>query len=878
MPRRPPLTPMLRHYLEVKAEHPDTLLLYRMGDFYELFFEDAERAAPVLEIALTARQKGTESEAAMCGIPYRALEPYLGKLVRAGFKVAICDQMEEASQAQGLVKREVTRIVTPGTVSEPALLDGSVDNLLCALSWSNGTGAGAFLDVSTGKLLVHRWASADEAVQALTLLRPREVLFEAGEIPAEVALWIESEDICRTPLSAEQRLSPRYADRLLEDQFSTSTLRGFGLRPGESAIQATATAVSYARETQHSDLEHVRDLQLHEERACMIVDPTTVRNLDLFRNQRDGGSKATLLALMDRTQTSMGGRAIRNWLLRPLVDRRAIVARHDAVEELREDSEWRQRLRRCLSRIADLERLLSRAVLQSLTPREAAALRDSLCELPALVALLKSSKSEILATAAGLDLAPELCMVLQQALEREPATSLRQGGVIAAGVNPELDQCRSLVQDSKRHILALEARERESTGISKLKIGFNRVFGYYIEVSKSHSERVPEHYVRKQTLSHAERFVTPEIKDLEEQILGAEERQHQLELEEFDRLVAQIAAETTRLQALASFLAQIDVLASFAEVASLYFYCRPRMEEAGEALVIRAGRHPVVERSRQADFVPNDCRLDLEHSQIIVLTGPNMGGKSTYLRQVALTVLMAQAGSFVAAEEAQLGLVDRIFTRVGASDDLARGESTFMVEMIETANILRYATSESLVLLDEVGRGTSTFDGLSLAWAIVEYLHQGRQRPKTLFATHYHELTELAVILSGVVNFTLAVKEWDEHIVFLRRVVPGSADKSYGLHVARLAGLPHDVLQRAAEVLRNLEKQEYDLRGRPRLAEGETAPPVKGPDQLALFTPPQELVTALLREVDPDQLTPLAALNLLTSLKERLQGSGDGDK
>jgi DNA mismatch repair protein MutS len=670
-------------------------------------------------------------------------------------------------------------------------------------------------------------------------------------------------------LAPEEQLTGRRARQILEDQFSSS-LRGFGLEKGEPAIRASATALSYARETQRSELGHVREIFIHDPHRVMTVDETTVRNLDLLRNQSDGTTRTTLLGLLDRTQTSMGGRLLRQWMLRPLLDLQAIQARHDAVEELVDREDRRLDLRAQLATIADLERLLSRAVLGSLSPREASALLDSLAACPQLLSSLSACRSDLLAAAASIDPAEDLAAVLQATLQEEPAVSLKAGGVIAEGVNPELDECRSLARDSKQHILALEAEEREKTGISSLKIGFNRVFGYYIEVTKSHLERVPEEYVRKQTLANAERFITSELKELEEEILSAEERQLRLEQEEFDRLVETVARSAKPLQTLATFLAATDVLATFAEVAAQQGYCRPTMKPPGDAIVMREGRHPIVEEALSEEFVPNDCDIDRDEAQIILLTGPNMGGKSTYLRQIALAVLMAQMGSFVAASEARLGLVDRLFTRVGASDDLARGESTFMVEMIETANILRYATADSLLVLDEVGRGTSTFDGLSLAWAIVEHLHRG-ERPKTVFATHYHELTELAV-LAGVANYTLAVKEWDDRIVFLRRVVAGSADKSYGIHVARLAGLPPEVLERASEVLSNLERHEYDLRGRPRLAQGDSGPPVEGPDQLALFTPPEELVASVLRDLDLERLTPLAALNLLHSLRSRLDG------
>jgi DNA mismatch repair protein MutS len=877
---------MMRQYLEVKAQYPDALLMYRMGDFYEMFSEDARAAAPILEVQLTARQKGTENETPMCGVPYHSLEGYLAKLIGAGLKVAICDQVEDPAQAKGLVKREVTRVVTPGTVSDPALLDGKEENFLAGLVWERGEGAGAFLDVSTGAFFVRRWRAPEEAVEDLALLRPREVLYHAerGEegFPFEIVEWAERECPCRTPVSGDRLFDPQRAGELLLRQFGAGTLRGFGLEEGEPAVKAAAVALAYAQETQKSGLAHIRGLAVREARDRLSLDASTLANLEVFASQRasvagSGRRRSTLLAVLDRTVTAPGGRTLREWLRRPLVDPKEIEERHRAVGALVADNPRRERLRERLARMADPERLVARAVLGTLTPREAAALRDALAEAPvildelAAMAAKDPREAPLLARLAESDPLPELHAELARMLESSPAPSLQDGGVIAAGVDPDLDRYRSLTGDSKRHILALEVRERERTGISSLKIRYNKVFGYYLEVTRANQERVPADYIRKQTLVNAERYVTPEIKELEEQILSAEERQIELEQKFFRELTSKIAAEAPGLIALAEAIGALDALASFAEVAARQRYVRPKMGLAGAPVIIREGRHPVVEQASRDAFVPNDAELDGETSQIVLLTGPNMGGKSTYLRQVALIVLMAQAGSFVPADEAVIGVCDRIFTRVGASDDLARGESTFMVEMIETANILRHATEQSLVILDEVGRGTATFDGLSIAWAIVEHLHEHR-RPKTLFATHYHELTELASLLPRVVNRTMAVKEWEERIVFLRRVVPGSADKSYGLHVARLAGLPETVIERAGEILANLESHEYDPTGKPRLARGSApnAPEPGEPAQLTLFTPPEQVVAAVLRDVDANQLTPLAALNLIHSLKSRL--------
>jgi len=884
MPKKK-LTPMLRQYLEIKAEHPDAILMYRMGDFYELFFEDAKKAAPILEVQLTARNKGGENEAPMCGVPHHAIDAYIGKLLGQGLRVAVCDQIEDASQAKGLVKRAVTRVVTPGTVSEPELLEGKEENLLAGVVWEagdgagrngGGRGAGAFLDVSTGSFFVRRWAEVGEGLDDLEVLRPREVLYEEEGLPGEIVEWVERRVPCWSALEGDQLYDRGRASDLLERHFGTTTLRGFGLDPKEPAVRAAAAALAYARQTQHSELPHVRSLALRESRDRMVLDPTTLANLEVFRSLREGGKKGTLLSVLDRTVTAPGGRTLRDWLRRPLREPGAIARRHGAVEELVDDAHRRERFRELLAGAGDPERLVSRAVFGSLSPREAAALRDTLDLAPEILAEPGECSAPLLARLAETDPMAGLKDELHRVLAETPSASLDDGGVIAEGVDADLDDARSLARDSKKHILGLEARERESTGISSLKIRYNKVFGYFAEVTKANTDRVPDHYIRKQTLVNAERYVTPEIKELEEKILAAEERQLALEERYFEELKATVAAEAAGLSELAAALGALDVLACFAEGAVKGSYVRPVVEAPGAPLHVEGGRHPVVEATSREPFVPNDTELDDEAAQIVILTGPNMGGKSTYLRQVALIVLMAQAGSFVPADSASLGAVDRIFTRVGASDDLARGESTFMVEMIETANILHHAGPESLVILDEVGRGTATFDGLSLAWAIVEYLHEHR-RPRTLFATHYHELTELASLLPRVVNRTLAVKEWEDDIVFLRRVVPGSSDKSYGIQVARLAGLPGQVVERAGEILSNLEAAEYDVSGKPRLAAGEGAPgSADGPGQMPLFAGdrvPQGVrdVAERLRATDPERLTPLEALTLLHELRAELE-------
>jgi len=863
------LTPMLRHYLEMQSQHPDAVVLYRMGDFYEVFFDDAARVAPILEVTLTARNKGGANEVAMCGVPYHALEVYLAKLVKAGVKAAICEQVEDPKQAVGLVRREVTRVVTPGTLSDPALLDSKVSNYLASVCWNGDSGAGAFLDVSTGQFQVRRWPSAEQAVDDLTLLRPSEVLYDEESLPEGLRGWVAAAP-CLTPIEGDRWFDPARAVEELQEQLGVESLRAFDLESGEPAVTAAASALAYARETQQSSLAHIQELAVAAPQDGMVLDATTLANLEVFRSLREGRRAGTLLAVIDRTKTAAGGRLLVDWLRRPLADPLAIEARHTAVGELADDERRRGRIRTELARVADAERLLTRAVLGTLAPREAAALRDTLLTAPSLLSELRGLQSSLLRSIAAADPVTQLAAELERVVVEDPPARLKDGGVIREGLDEELDHHRSLARDSKQHVLAVQERERERTGISSLKIKFNKVFGYYLEVTKANAASVPEDYVRKQTLVNAERYITPELKELEEAILTAEERQLALEAEHFERVVKEVAEAATPVRRLAMALAELDVLATFGEVAVRNRYVRPEVLPAGEPMRIEDGRHPVVERQRGVDFVPNDADLSGDEAQIVLLTGPNMGGKSTYLRQVALIALLAQAGSFVPARKASLGAVDRIFTRVGASDDLSRGESTFMVEMIETAKILRQATANSLVILDEVGRGTATFDGLSLAWSIVEFLHEER-RPKTLFATHYHELTELATLLPRVINRTLAVKEWEDQIVFLRRVIKGSADKSYGLHVARLAGIPASVIERAEEVLRNLEAQEYDFSGRPKLARG-NAPESAAQDQMHLFAPPEEIVSAVIRDVDLERLSPLAALNLLHSLKSRLKG------
>ena len=637
---------MLRHYLELKEQYPDALLFYRMGDFYEMFFEDAQIAAPVLEVVLTARHKGAEHETPMCGVPHHALETYVGKALRAGFKVAICEQMEDPAKAKGLVRREVIRVVTPGTLSEPALLEGKEANLLAALVWKDGQGAGAFLDISTGEFFLRRWNAVEAGVDDLEILRPREVVFEEDTLPESLATWMERSGTCRSPLSQGTSVEGAAAGDVLRRQLGVATLSGFGLEDSDRAVVAAAAALMYARDTQKNDLAHIKNLKVREADEAPVVDSTTLANLDVFRNQREGTRTGTLLSVLDRTTISPGGRLLKTWLRWPLRSVEPLEQRHSAVDELLEKREVRSRIRELLPATGDPERMVSRAVLGSLMPKEAAALREGLRTAPDILGALSESDAEILREAAGVDPLPGLLGRLEEWLEENPAPSLKDGGVIAAGVHKELDECRDLARDSKRHVLALEKQEKEKTGIASLKIRYNRVFGYYLEVTRANQDLVPERYIRKQTLANAERYVTPELKELEEQILRAEERQLELEAKLFTELREAVAKEAEGIRNLARTLAQLDCLAALAEVADRQRYVRPVVLPPGDPIRIEGGRHPVVEQASREPFVPNDVVLD-EETQIILLTGPNMGGKSTYLRQVALIVLMAQAGSFV---------------------------------------------------------------------------------------------------------------------------------------------------------------------------------------------------------------------------------------
>jgi len=877
------VTPMLRQYRAIKAQHPDAILMFRLGDFYEMFYDDALVASRALSLTLTARGRGTSNEAPMCGVPYHAADGYVARLIQQGHRVAICDQVEDARAAKGIVRRAVTRVVSPGTVTDPAQLRAAEPNYIAAIQVARGAGTGgaaygcAYLDLSTGdfRLSEHHGAEAAEALATqVGLFQPREILHPEGTVLGSL-LPKESLDGVLAHAVSSWTLAPDTAGRALTETLGVASLAGFGVEERHLAVGAAGALLHYLQETHKADLKHVTRITWCEPGDAMVLDETTRRTLEVAENARDGGREGTLLAVLDRTRTSMGGRLLRDWVLRPLLSVRAIEDRLDGVGFLLERPGERASLLERLSRVHDLERLLARCSMGTANARDLVALRDSLAVLPEIAAAAIALTAPPLARLMeALDVLADLRGRLDEALADDPPASVREGGLLRDGFSRELDDLRAIRRDSRAFLASIETRERERTGIASLKVRYNKVFGYYIEISNANRKSVPPDYERKQTLVGAERYVTPELKEYEAKVLTAQERIEALEYELFLALRAQVVAAAPRLRATAAALATLDALAAFAEAAALYGYRRPTVDDSMRLRIVE-GRHPVVERLLEKErFVPNDCLMDVDSRQILILTGPNMGGKSTYLRQVALIVLMAQAGSFVPAAEAEIGLVDRIFSRVGASDNLARGQSTFLVEMIETANILNNATVRSIILLDEVGRGTSTFDGLSIAWSVAEYLHDTPAvAARTLFATHYHEMIELAILKPRVANLTMAVREWNDTIVFLRRVIEGAADRSYGIHVARLAGLPREVIERARDVLANLEREELSRDGRPKLA-GASGPPAGGatptPAQLGLFAPADDPVLADLRGVELDKLTPIEALNFLAGLKKRL--------
>ena len=865
----------MRQYFEAKRQYRDAIVFFRMGDFYEMFYEDALTAARALELTLTSRSKDANGGAIpMCGVPFHAADGYIARLVKKGFRVAVCEQMEDPRKAKGIVRREVIRVVSPGTLTDASYLDAREPAFLMAISPSpqpSGYGV-ALLDLSTGEFTTAEYsgpAGRQALADELAILKPREIVTPEGFADAP-ALVTDARIGARVTTADPWTFDVDAARRSLLEQLQAKSLEGFGLEDHPAAIRAAGALVHYLRDTQKADLAHVREIAFRAGADCLVVDATTLRNLEVIE-AADGGKTGALLHEIDRTMTPMGGRLLRAWMLRPLLILERIQDRLDAVEELAFRSTERAKLRDALKSIHDIERLVARASLGIAGPRDLVALRQSIAAVPRVRLVLSDLQAPLVrSVVAELDDLADVRDALDRTLIDEPPAVARDGGMIRDDVDAELDELRTISRSGKQHIADMEEAERQRTGIASLKIRYNRVFGYYIEISKSNLGSVPPDYHRKQTIAGGERFITPALKDYEEKVLGAEERILEREVSIFEKLRASVAAEAPRIQDTARGLATLDVLSALADAASALNYTKPLMH-AGDELVAVDVRHPVVERHVAEAFVPNDVTLDAATRQLIVLTGPNMGGKSTYLRQTALLCLMAQAGSFVPARSAKLPIVDRIFARVGASDNIARGQSTFMVEMQETANILHSATSRSLLILDEIGRGTATFDGLSLAWAVAEHLAAGsRARPKTIFATHYHELTDLADALPNVANFHVVVREWKDDIVFLRKVVPGRSDRSYGIQVARLAGLPSSVVARAREILNGLERDELSRGGRPSLS----ASASDATRQLGLFQAPpaDDPVLVRLKAADIDNLTPMQALALLAELKREAGG------
>lgn len=872
---------MMQQYLQTKAEYQDCILFYRLGDFYEMFFEDAKIVSKELELTLTGKNCGQKERAPMCGVPYHAYEAYLNRLVERGYKVAICEQMEDPKQCKGIVKREVTRVVTPGTnLNEQALDEGKNNYLMCIVSMRGHFGL-SVVDVSTGDFSVTEIDQERKLLDEVYKFSPAEIVCNEEFLAGGIDLG-EIRDRLGTSISSLDGwyFDAALCEATLKEHFKANSLEGIGIASFPYGTLSAGALLKYLLETQKNSLEHLTSIHPYTTGKFMLLDNSTRRNLELVETLREKSKKGSLLWVLDKTKTAMGARLLRSFVEQPLLDRTRIQARLDAVEEMGQRMIDREEMREYLHSIYDLERLLSRIAYQTATPRDLIAFKSSIGMLPHLKEILSSFQAaEIVAANRDMDPLEDLYRLIDASIEEEPPLLLHEGGIIKDGCNEEVDRLREAKTKGKTWLAQLENQEREKTGIKNLRIKYNKVFGYYLEVTNSFKDLVPDYYMRKQTLTNAERYITPELKEMEDEILGAEDHLGQLEYDLFCEVRKKIAQEVARVQLTAKAVARIDVFASLALVAEQNQYCRPSLNEEGR-IEIREGRHPVVEKMIQNQmFIPNDTLLDNGRNRIAVITGPNMAGKSTYMRQTALIVLMAQIGSFVPAKEADIGLVDRIFTRVGASDDLASGQSTFMVEMTEVANILRNATKNSLLILDEIGRGTSTFDGLSIAWAVVEHISNPKLLgAKTLFATHYHELTELEGKLENVNNYCIAVKEKGDEIVFLRKIVKGGADKSYGIQVAKLAGVPSSVIERAKEIAKELDR--YDIA---EFAKSIDAPkarggkkPVKQRDtdyaQISLFdSPKDDGILTELSHLDLGNLTPIQALNKLYEYQGKLK-------
>ena len=870
-------TPMMMQYLETKEQYKDCILFYRLGDFYEMFFEDAVTVSRELELTLTGKSCGQEERAPMCGIPYHAVDGYLNRLISKGYRVAICEQVEDPKAAKGLVKREVTRIVTPGTNLNTQAMDETKNNYLMGISYFDGCFGISTVDVTTGDYYVTQVEELRQAMDEIIKFTPSELIYNATlELSGlDLADLKNRLNIALTPLQ-DWYFDEEICEKELKQHFKVGTLDGLGLKDFAIGTIAAGSVLRYLYETQKNSLSHITRLLTYVPGKYMVIDSSTRRNLELTETLREKQKRGSLLWVLDKTKTAMGARMLRSFIEQPLIKKQDIEERLDAIEELNHHVITREEMREYLDAIYDLERLMGRVSYKTANPRDLIALMNSLQMLPHIRVLVKElNASEWKQIYEDIDPLEDIESLIEAAIDPEPPLTIKEGGIIKSGYNEEVDRLRLAKTEGKNWLATLEAEERERTGIKNLKIKFNRVFGYYLEVTNSYKELVPQEWIRKQTLANAERYTTPELKKMEEDILGAEDKLFSLEYDLFTEIRDKIAAEVLRIQQTAKAVAKADAYVSLALVAERNRYVRPSINENG-VVHIKNGRHPVVEQMIPNDmFVENDTYLDNESNRISIITGPNMAGKSTYMRQTALIVLMAQVGSFVPAESAEIGIVDRIFTRVGASDDLASGQSTFMVEMTEVANILRNATRNSLLILDEIGRGTSTYDGLSIAWAVVEHIADAKKLgAKTLFATHYHELTELEGRLDSVNNYCIAVKEQGEDIIFLRKIIKGGADKSYGIQVAKLAGVPEDVLRRAYEIADRLTQNDINATNVFREASKKTTAKKDTPGQLSLFGAQETEYSDVIEElkkVDISQMTPMNAMNKLYELQEMLK-------
>jgi DNA mismatch repair protein MutS len=870
------LTPAMKQYMELKSRYQDSILFFRMGDFYEMFFEDAVIASKILEITLTSRNKNKDGSIPLCGFPYHAAPSYIAKLIEKGRKVAICEQIEDPKHATGVVKRDVIRVITPGLMADPNHLDATENHFIASLTVEKGNFGLAFMDVSTGEFRVMEFQDRDMFLAEITGLRFREIIISDD---------FQDQSLLKT-LSRNEHIAvinsfPRdYFDRdealqRLRNYFPQENLDEVAIENRPAIIGPAGAILRYLEETQKEHLAHVNHLEEMAWKHVLLLDDIAKGTLELFHTIQERKKNGSLFSVLDETVTAMGARRLRWWLHYPLTEPVKIQQRLCSVGEIKEHHLLREELRKIMEKIYDLERLSGRVAMDMAHARDLVALKTSLQVIPQLKALLQPLMSPLIhSLLSRMDDLPETTALIDRAIVDDPPLTIREGGIIKDGFDEELDLLLSLSRNGKQNIAALEERERKKTGIQSLKVGFNQIFGYYIEVTKANTHLVPGDYIRKQTLVNAERYINQELKEFEQTVLHAEENGRQREYELFLRIREEIARHIRQIQETASCLADLDALTSLAEVAEKYGYCCP-VVDVGEVIEIADGRHPVVERMPLAEgFVPNDTYLDLNQNRLLIITGPNMAGKSTFIRQVALMVIMAQMGSFVPAKKAHIGVTDRIFTRIGATDSLARGQSTFMVEMKEMANILNHATRRSLIILDEVGRGTSTFDGLSIAWAVAEYIHDGTHiGARTLFATHYHQLTELALTHEGARNYNIAVREWGDRIIFLRKIMEGGTSRSYGIQVARLAGVPDEVIRRSQEILKNLEKGELDDMGVPKIARGKKpAAKSRMTNQLSLFMDDRDIILNELMDLDTTHLTPLEALNRLHDWQNRIGG------